>query len=257
MRRLLLAMMTLAAVISMAAPVSAQTVGVVLMHGNTDTPYGTIASLATALEGAGYPVERPEMCWSYWRRRDRPLLDCLSELEAPIARLSGRGVRAIVVAGMSVGGLGAIAFGARRQGLVGIIALAANGSPERLVRLFPQIAQSVAEAQAMVASGRGDERASFTDGNIRGLFPINTTAAIYLSFFDPTGPANIPDNTSRLRAPLLWVAGTADRSQTGPDYAFSRAPANPQNRYVTVDSDHLGTPTAAREAVLTWLSGLR
>jgi hypothetical protein len=36
-------------------------------------------------------------------------------------------------------------------------------------------------------------------------------------------PANIPDNTSRLRAPLLWVAGTADRSQTGPDYAFSRA----------------------------------
>jgi hypothetical protein len=109
----------------------------------------------------------------------------------------------------------------------------------------------------MVASGRSDERASFTDGNIRGLSPINTTAAIYLSFFDPTGPANIPDNTSRLRAPLLWVAGTADRSQTGPDYAFSRAPANPQNRYVTVDSDHLGTPTAAREAVLIWLSGLR
>ena len=34
---------------------------------------------------------------------------------------------AIVVAGMSVGGLGALAFGARRQGLAGIIALAANG----------------------------------------------------------------------------------------------------------------------------------
>ena len=111
MRRLLLAMMTLAAVISMAAPVSAQTVGVVLMHGNTDTPSGTIASLAAALEGAGYPVERPEMCWSYRRRRDRPLLDCLSELEAPIERLSGRGVRAIVVAGMSVGGLGAVEHG--------------------------------------------------------------------------------------------------------------------------------------------------
>ena len=115
MRRLLLAMMTLAAVISMAAPVSAQTVGVVLMHGNTDTPSGTIASLAVALEGAGYPVERPEMCWSYRRKRDRLLLDCLSELEAPIERLSGRGVRAIVVAGMSQGGAGALAFGARAQ----------------------------------------------------------------------------------------------------------------------------------------------
>jgi hypothetical protein len=34
MRRLLAGLVTLAAVIGMAAPVSAQTVGVVLMHGN-------------------------------------------------------------------------------------------------------------------------------------------------------------------------------------------------------------------------------
>src|SRR5260370_6492909 len=132
----------------MAAPVSAQTIGVVLMHGNTDSPDGTIALLAASLEGAGYLVERPEMCWSHRRRRDRPLLDCLAELEAPIARLSGRGARAIVVAGMSAGGLGALAFGARRQGLAGIIALAANGSPERLVRLFPPVAEGGAQARA-------------------------------------------------------------------------------------------------------------
>ena len=67
----------------------------------------------------------------------------------------------------------------------------------------------------------------------------------------------MPDNTSRLRAPLLWVAGTADCSPTGPGYAFSRAPANPVNRYVTVDADHLGTPTASRDAVLAWLRELR
>src|SRR6266404_9955764 len=107
MRRLLL---TLVAWIGMAAPVSAQTIGVVLMHGNTDSPDGTIALLATAMEGAGYLVERPEMCWSYRRRRDRPLLDCLAELEAPIARLLDRGPRAIVVAGMSAGGAAALAF---------------------------------------------------------------------------------------------------------------------------------------------------
>src|SRR6202043_1294325 len=190
MRRLLAGLVTLAAVIGMAAPVSAQTVGVVLMHGNTDSPDGTIALLGAAIEGAGYLVERPEMCWSYRRRRDRPLLDCLAELEEPIARLAGRGVHAIVVAGMSVGGAAALAFGARRSGLAGVIGLAANGSPERLVRLFPQIAESVTQARAMVAAGRGDERYSFIDSNIRGPFPVSTTAAIYLSFFDPTGPAN-------------------------------------------------------------------
>src|ERR1700730_818867 len=69
MRRLLAGLVTLAAVIGMAAPVSAQTVGVVLMHGNTDSPDGTIALLAAAMEGAGYLVERPEMCWSYRRTR--------------------------------------------------------------------------------------------------------------------------------------------------------------------------------------------
>jgi hypothetical protein len=102
-----------------------------------------------------------------------------------------------------------------------------------------------------------DVRASFIDMNIRGSFSINTTAAIYLSFFDPTSPANMPDNTSRLRAPLLWVAGTADRSQTGPGYAFSRAPGNPLNRYVTVDADHLGTSTASRDRRARLVRGLR
>ena len=116
MRRLLAGLVTLAAVIGMVAPVSAQTTGVVLMHGNTDSPDGTIALLATAMEDAGYLIERPEMWRSYRRKRDRLLLDCLAELEAPIARLTGRGARAIVVAGMSVGGLGALAFGTKAAG---------------------------------------------------------------------------------------------------------------------------------------------
>ena len=257
MSPLRLGLVILAAILAIAAPVSAQTIGVVLMHGNTDSPSGNIALLAAAMEGAGYLVERPEMCWSYRRRRDRLFLDCLAELEAPIARLTSRGARAIVVAGMSQGGIAALAFGARRPGLAGIIALAPAGAPERQVTVFPQIAQSVAQARAMVAGGRGDERSSFNDLNIRGSFTVNTTATIYLSFFDPTGPANMLDSTSRLREPLLWVAGTADRSQPGPAYAFSHAPANPLNRYVTVSADHLGTPTAAREAVLAWLGELR
>jgi hypothetical protein len=52
MSRLLAGLVT-AVVIVVAAPVSAQTIGVVLMHGNTDSPDGTIALLAAAMEGAG------------------------------------------------------------------------------------------------------------------------------------------------------------------------------------------------------------
>jgi len=85
MKRFRVGMLIVAAIAVSAPPVSAQTIGVVLMHGNTDSPSGNIALLAAAMEGAGYLVERPEMCWSYRRRRDRPFLDCLAELEAPIA----------------------------------------------------------------------------------------------------------------------------------------------------------------------------
>jgi len=47
------------------------------MHRNTDSPSGTIALLAAAMEGAGYLVERPGMCWSQRRMRDPPFLECL------------------------------------------------------------------------------------------------------------------------------------------------------------------------------------
>lgn len=104
---------------------------------------------------------------------------------------------------------------------------------------------------------RGDQHASFADLNIRGAFTVDTTATIYLSFFDPAGPANVQDNTRRLREPFLWVAGTTDRSQPSPAYAFMWAPPNPLNRYVTVDADHLGTLSAARQVILTWLRELR
>jgi hypothetical protein len=60
-----------------------------------------------------------------------------------------------------------------------------------------------------------------------------------------------------LQAPLLWVAGTADPSQTRAEAEFHQAPAYPANRFVTVSSDHLGTPNGAREAVLGWLPTLK
>jgi hypothetical protein len=70
-RRLWPGLVILAAIIGISAPVSS----VVLMDGSTDSPSGSIALLATAMESAGYLVEQPDMCSSYWRGRDRPFLD--------------------------------------------------------------------------------------------------------------------------------------------------------------------------------------
>ena len=256
MRRILAVSLMLVALPELVAPALAQTVGIVLMHGKTGSPNTVIDRLASDLQSAGYLVDTPEMCWSRQRIYDRPFLDCLTEIDSAIGRLKGRGAGRIVVAGMSQGADAALAYGARSANLAGIIALAPAAAPERQVGL-PDIAQSVAQARALVAAGRGNETASFVDRNVGGTFSVRTTATIYLSYLDPQGPANMLDSVRKLHAPLLWVAGSADPSQTGANAEFNRAPANPLNRFVMVASTHLGTPNAARDAVLAWLPELK
>jgi esterase/lipase len=255
MRRILAISLMLAVLPGLVASALAQTIGIVLMHGKTGSPDTVIDRLAIALQGAGYLVDTPEMCWSRRRIYDRPFLDCLTEIDSAIGRLKGRGAGRIVVAGMSQRGDAALAYGAHHN-LAGIVALAPAAAPERQVGLA-DIAQSVAQARALVAAGRGNETVSFVDRNAGGAFSVRTTATIYLSYLDPQGPANMLDSVRKLHAPLLWVAGSADPSQTGANAEFNQAPANPLNRFVMVASAHLGTPNAARDAVLAWLPELK
>ena len=187
MRRILATSLMLAVLSGLVAPACAQTIGIVLMHGKTGSPNTVIDQLATALQSAGYLVDTPEMCWSRRRIYDRPFLDCLTEIDSAIGRLKGRGAGTIVVAGMSQGGDAALAYGARRANLAGIIALAPAAAPERQVGL-PDIAQSVHQARALLASGRGNETTSFVDRNAGGAFSVRTTATIYLSYLDPRPP---------------------------------------------------------------------
>jgi hypothetical protein len=83
MSRLMLTLLTLAAVAGLGGSGSAQTTGVVLMHGNTDSPDGTISLLAAAIKDAGIWLKRPRcagriaagaighswIVWLNWRHR--------------------------------------------------------------------------------------------------------------------------------------------------------------------------------------------
>ncbi len=236
-------------------PACAAAIGIVLLHELEGSPDGIIAPLAATLTAAGYPVERPEMCWSRARIYDRSYDDCLRDVDDAIARLKARGATAIVVAGLSIGGNAALAYGASHDGLKGIIALGPAHAPSHLVE-WPAVAASVAKAEAMVAVGRGEASDDFADV-YTSVITVRTTPQIYLSFFGPHSPADIAVNAAHLRAPLLWVAGTGDPTQRGGTAdGFAKVPANPLNRYVTVRSNHLGTPDAARAVVLAWLREL-
>jgi len=231
-------------------------IGVVVLHGKQGQPADrNVGPLVQALRNAGYAVQAPGMCWSRTRIYDKPYPDCLRDIDAAIATLRAGGARRIVVAGMSLGGNAAIAYAAQHPELAGLVALAPASQPAQMMH-DPAVAQSLQGAQQMVASGHGDDHASFTDTNNGSNFSVATTAAIFVSFIAPGGPADFPQLLGHIHVPMIWVAGTQDRSQAQAAALFARVPANPLNRLVPVDSEHLGTPAAGSDAVLAWLRTL-
>jgi pimeloyl-ACP methyl ester carboxylesterase len=246
------------ALAAIGAPASAaDKIGIVLMHGEQGAPGRVIDGLGQALEKADYLVGRPDMCWSTRRAYEATFPECLALIDDAIVKLKNLGASAIVVGGFSLGGNAAIAYGADHGGLLGIFAIAPAHDALALTE-NADVAASIAHASELVAAGKDDETATFIDIAFGPAGPyateIATTPAIYLSFFGPASRANIPDNARKLAAPLLWVAGADDPTQSGgPGYAFARAPANPLNRYVTVAGGHTGAPDKAKDAVLAWL----
>ncbi|MBI5519353.1 MAG: alpha/beta hydrolase [Desulfovibrio sp.] len=232
--------------------------GVVLLHGKHGSPDRYIAGLAQSLREAGYMVATPEMPWSRRRAYNAGFLEGLAEVDAAVKELRAKGAPAVVVGGHSLGANAALAYAARSPGLAGVICLAPGHSPES-GRMRDQAAESVARAKALVAEGKGERVSTFADLNMGKTFDLTATAAAYLSYFDPDGPAVMPRSAAMLNppVPVLWIAGAADPlSRSGPGYGFDKAPAHPKSRYAVVQADHLGTPEAAKAMVLEWLGAL-
>jgi hypothetical protein len=116
----------------------------------------------------------------------------------------------------------------------------------------------VAQARQLVAAGQGDVPQHFPD-LAQGLpFPATATPSVYLSMFDPEGPAVIPKNAAAMGpVPFLWVVGVLDPIyRRGRDYAFTAGAKNPKSKYIEVFAGHLTTPLAARKPVVEWLNSL-
>jgi esterase/lipase len=139
-------------VLSPSRPAS-ESVGIVLMHGKNGIP-GSMQGLVDALEAAGYQIDRPEMCWSHWRIYDLSYLECLRDVDTAVQRKS-RGASRIIVGGQSLGANAALAFGATRDGLLGVIAMAPAHNPAHIIK-SPEIARSLTEAHDLIAAGKGD-----------------------------------------------------------------------------------------------------
>jgi pimeloyl-ACP methyl ester carboxylesterase len=246
------------ALIAHAAAAAPGDVGVVLLHGKGGSPTGYVRELASALESKGYLVSAPAMPWSQRRIYDATFDQAMMEIDRETDSLRNRGAKLVVVAGHSLGANAALGYAASRDRAGGIIALAPGHSPEQ-PRFRERVGDDVARARELVAAGKGAEKHRFTDVNVGRLFDVQTTAEVYLSWFDPEGPAVMPRSAASFKVPtpLLFVVGSRDPIAPAKEYIFDKAPPHPRSRFVTVSADHGGVPTAAIDEVVSWLALLR
>ncbi|HUI17374.1 MAG TPA: alpha/beta hydrolase [Alphaproteobacteria bacterium] len=238
------------------------TTGVVLMHGALDGSGNWIASLKKKLVAAGFRLATPEMAWSERREYDRSYQQSLDQIATEVKGLEQHGARRVVVAGHSFGANAALGYAAMRGGVAGVAVIAPGQMPD-LPALQQIVGASVAKARQMVAAGAGGKKDFFKDflqwhGKLDGAY---TTAANYLSYFDPTGDAVYPKNAAKLspQIPLLWVDPAKNDNDTivvSKAYAFDKAPRNPLSRYILSPSGHLDTPAASADLVVAWLKCL-
>ena len=239
---------------------AAEKVGVLLMHGKggTSSPKSPIGPLIDFLDSKGILVSAPNMPWSRERGFDKTYEESMAEINEKVMELRKKGASKIVVAGHSIGANAALGYGARYDGIDGIIVIAPGHTPE--VNEFQSLIDNEwKRAKKMVESGNGDKKEKFKDVNQGRKTKKKMRANVYLSWFNPNGPAVMPVNTTNIKpgVPLLWILGEKDRMyKKGKSYAFNKAPSNSKNAYTVVKGGHKATPQNGKREILNWLNNL-
>jgi pimeloyl-ACP methyl ester carboxylesterase len=235
--------------------------GVVYLHGKASWPGALNGGILSSLEDEGALVAKPEMPWSFHRRYAATYDQAMGEIDAAVAGLKAKGATRIVIIGHSLGANAAIGYAARHPDLAGVVALSPGHLPEQ-DNMRSYVSDAVARAKKLIAEGEGNVPQDFPD--MAQDIPLGATATpiVYLSMFDPDGPAVIPKNAAIIGSaprpmPLLWVVGKLDPiDRRGPEYAFNVAAKNPKSKYIEVFAGHLTTPLVAQGKVVDWINSL-
>ncbi len=244
----------LAMPLAVAAQSPESAIGIVVMHGKGGSPDALIAPFAAALEQKGYRVANLEMPWSGKRAYDKDVAAAEQEVTAALNALRDKGAKKLFVAGHSQGAVFAIHY-ATKHPLDGLVLIAPGGDvATRFYR--QQVGSAVRRARSLVASGKGDEPGEFDESEGGKTWAVRTTAAIYLTWFDPDGAMNQEKSSRALpqSLPVLHVAPMSDypallRSK---QQMFGALPENPLTRLYEPNADHRSAPQAALGEIVRW-----
>jgi pimeloyl-ACP methyl ester carboxylesterase len=249
------------AVASIAAPVAAQDrIGVLMLHGknpgnNQDPYFGPVKGL---FERQGWLVLYPDMPWSRGRYLDGNLDKAMGEIAVHVKSLRDQGANKIVIVGHSMGSPAGMAHAARGGDVNALVLLAPGHAP---VGYYTQpwgkaVHDSINEARALVAAGKGESLERFSDINQGRQQTVVTTAKDYLSWFDPTSDAEMSVTAPRIPTDIavMTVIGEKDPLfKSIKTYFVDKLPTNPKHKYLEVSGGHLDTPRVASDEVIVWI----
>jgi pimeloyl-ACP methyl ester carboxylesterase len=244
-----------------ALPVDAQErIGVLMLHGknpgsNMDSSFRPSKA---AFEREGWLVQFPDMPWSRGRYLEGNFDKAMAEIAGHVKTLRDQGATKIVIAGHSMGVPTGMAHAARGGDVNALVLLAPGHIPVGYYT-FPcckVVHDSIDEARALVAAGKGDSRERFSDINQGRQQTVVTTARDFLSWFDPASDAEMSVTAPRVPAniPVMTVVGEKDPLfKVLRAYYVDRLPANPKNRYLEVAGGHIDTPRIASDEIIAWI----
>ncbi|MDP1841665.1 MAG: alpha/beta fold hydrolase [Reyranella sp.] len=238
------------------------TLGVVLLHGKQSRP-GTpgLNDISSRLSGIGAKVLVPSMPWEGqgWERISVTVEQVHAMIDGYVAQLRGQGAQRIVVGGQSLGANVALSYAVARQNVAACVMLAPGHSPSYVSRTYSDVPGLLEKAAAMVNAGQGAQPFKGTDDNQGSKLGLNTTAAAYLSWISPRGPASMPVQAPLLPAsiPLLLVIGRQDPAFGMAEASiYKPAAKNPYSKYIVVNAGHRDADFAASAQVVSWIGGL-
>lgn len=234
-------------------------IGIVLMHGKGGSPTKHVSDLASSLAGEGFLVANLEMPWSGRREYDVNVGAAEREVESALNSLRDMGAQKLFVAGHSQGGLFALYFGSKHI-VDGIIAIAPGGNVGNPT-FREKLGEPVELARKLVAEGKGEEKTRLADyEGAKGTYPIVTTPAAYLTWFDPEGAMN---QTTAIRnmnpaVPVLFIAPSNDYPGLlkVKQQMFDALPKNPHTRLYEPNSSHLNAPSASVKEIVEWATAV-
>lgn len=232
-------------------------IGIVLMHGKGGQP-AALEGLADRLKAQGYLVANLTMPWSSGRNYDVDATSAMKEVDAALDDLRAQGATKVFVAGHSQGGTFALRYGVTHV-VDGIIAIAPGGNVANN-NFKDKLGGCVERARKLIAEGKGDEKASglydVDPSSGRSGYPVITTPAIYLTWFDPQGAMNEFGAVKNMNpaTPVLFIAPTDDipGMQRGNPRIFAMLPRNPRTEFYEPNSTHTEAPNASVEKIARW-----